>query len=320
MNHSMKWGSQQIESEWVIEGMFKRGTINMIAGDPGIGKSFLTLELASRVSRQGGRVLLLSAEDDIGDTIVPRLIAMNADRALIHKLDGFKQEDSELCLLDLGEDLEDLRACVLGIENLALIVFDPISAYMGERAARSTIAAREVLTRLNQIAIDAQCAIVCVTHLEKTKGGNAGTLLRTLDTDVLPAISSTVQIVHEHTRRNQRVVSMVKNDVGNIKLPRVFEIFGGTLNWYESIDDPSRNRFENGNLGFYNRTTKGDEACAFLMSTLASGPRPAREIQGQAKARRLSKNTIERAKKTMGVRSFRKQGVWYWLLGSNRHE
>jgi len=63
----------------------------MIAGDPGLGKSLLTLHIASTVSRGGnwpvdvgrsplGSVLIVSAEDDAADTIVPRLMAAGAVR------------------------------------------------------------------------------------------------------------------------------------------------------------------------------------------------------------------------------------------------
>ena len=62
----------------------------MIAGNPGLGKSQLTTFLAAQVTNGGrwpagegrapkGSVLMLSAEDDVGDTIRPRLEAAGAD-------------------------------------------------------------------------------------------------------------------------------------------------------------------------------------------------------------------------------------------------
>lgn len=320
MNHSMKWGSQRIESEWVIEGVYKRGTINLIAGDPGIGKSFLTLELAARVSHEGEQVLLLSAEDDPDDTIAPRCIAHDADTRNIRLFEGFLDAEGYTEPFHLGTDMDRFQRFVTCLRNVSLIIIDPISAYMSPAAARSDTVARAEVMRLKRLALETNCAILCVTHLEKRRKNDAGTMIRTLDTDVLPALSSTVQIVQEHTRHNQRVVSMVKNDVGDIKLPRVFEIFGGMVNWFETLDDPKRNNFENGNYGFYNRMTKGDEACAFLLRTLSGQPRPAAEIQAQARGQGFSKNTIERAKKTMGIRSFKKHNVWYWNLGLKRRE
>jgi RecA-family ATPase len=74
------------------------GKLSLLAGDPGLGKSFITLDMAARVSRgtpfpdccntpnPTGGVVLLSAEDDLADTIRPRLDAAGADVDRIHAL------------------------------------------------------------------------------------------------------------------------------------------------------------------------------------------------------------------------------------------
>ena len=71
--------------EWLWPDRIPLGKLTIIAGDPGLGKSLATLDIASRVS-QGepwpdqtdainpkGDAILLSAEDDLSDTIRPRL-------------------------------------------------------------------------------------------------------------------------------------------------------------------------------------------------------------------------------------------------------
>src|SRR5262249_39274892 len=74
---------------WLWPGRIARGKLSLIAGDPGLGKSVLTTALASVVSRgskwpdgtacEPGSVIFLSAEDDLADTIRPRLDAAGAD-------------------------------------------------------------------------------------------------------------------------------------------------------------------------------------------------------------------------------------------------
>ncbi len=71
--------------EWLWPGRLAIGKVTLLAGDPGLGKSLLMLDIAARVSRgvawpdapgfsqPAGGVVLLSAEDDIADTIRPRL-------------------------------------------------------------------------------------------------------------------------------------------------------------------------------------------------------------------------------------------------------
>ena len=71
--------------EWLWPGRLALGKISLLEGDPGLGKSTLTLEIAARLSTgrplPGGRILpptgslFLSAEDGVADTIVPRLMA-----------------------------------------------------------------------------------------------------------------------------------------------------------------------------------------------------------------------------------------------------
>ena len=75
--------------EWLWEGRIPLGKIAVLDGDPGLGKSAVTLDLAARVTTgspmpdgspgSNGGVLVLNAEDDEADTIVPRLAAMGRE-------------------------------------------------------------------------------------------------------------------------------------------------------------------------------------------------------------------------------------------------
>ncbi len=76
--------------EWLWPGRLARGKHTCIAGEPGTGKSQLTIAIAAAVSTAGkwpcgegsaplGNVIILSAEDGAADTIIPRLLAAGAD-------------------------------------------------------------------------------------------------------------------------------------------------------------------------------------------------------------------------------------------------
>src|SRR3954467_6889143 len=75
---------------WLWEPYLARGKLAVLDGDPGTGKSFVTIDLAARITRElemlGGKpaarpgaVLLLNAEDDATDTIQPRVVAAGCD-------------------------------------------------------------------------------------------------------------------------------------------------------------------------------------------------------------------------------------------------
>ena len=80
---------QPSEIRWLWPGRVPLGRITLLVGRPGEGKSFLTTDMAARVTTgtpwpdgsecPKGSVILISAEDDPGDTIRPRLDAHHAD-------------------------------------------------------------------------------------------------------------------------------------------------------------------------------------------------------------------------------------------------
>ena len=91
------------------------GKLALVDGDPGLGKSAMTLDLAARVSAgrlfpdgagcEAGGVVLLSAEDGLTDTIRPRLDAAGADTSRILALATVHDEDGHERLLSIPEDL-----------------------------------------------------------------------------------------------------------------------------------------------------------------------------------------------------------------------
>src|SRR5450631_839388 len=93
-----------IEHLW--PGVLYIGKPTLLVGDPGLGKSLVTADIAARVSKGThwplgaanagpGDVLMCSAEDDPGDTIVPRLMAAGADLKRIDFFDGVREETED---------------------------------------------------------------------------------------------------------------------------------------------------------------------------------------------------------------------------------
>jgi hypothetical protein len=81
--------------EWLWLGRLARGKHTCIAGEPGTGKSQLSISIIATVTTGGkwpcgegqaplGSAIILSAEDGAADTIVPRLIAAGADPHRVH--------------------------------------------------------------------------------------------------------------------------------------------------------------------------------------------------------------------------------------------
>ncbi len=132
------------EVDWLWPGRIPAGRITLLVGKPGEGKSFLTTDLAARVSTgtpwpdgspcHRGSVLLLSAEDDPGDTIRPRLDAHYADASRVHMLSAVRRRTTEGTLRDTVftlADVEALERTLAGIPDCRLVVIDPIGSYLG---------------------------------------------------------------------------------------------------------------------------------------------------------------------------------------------
>ena len=78
------------ELEWIWKPYIVRGNLNIIVGEGGVGKIYLTTGLSSAISRgekipfsndkfKVENVILQNAEDDIEATVLPRLLSNNAD-------------------------------------------------------------------------------------------------------------------------------------------------------------------------------------------------------------------------------------------------
>jgi AAA domain/Domain of unknown function (DUF3854) len=122
--------------EWLWERRIPLGKITVLDGDPDNGKSVLTTDLAARVTTgrpmpygfgktfpQAG-VVILSAEDGVGDTIRPRFDAAGGDPTKVIILGN---DDP----FGLPEDLPKLGRAIERV-GAKLVIVDPIMAFLGE--------------------------------------------------------------------------------------------------------------------------------------------------------------------------------------------
>ena len=125
--------------EWLWPGRLPLGKLAVLDGDPGLGKSALTLDLAARVSAglelpDGGRcgpagAVLLSAEDGLADTVRPRLDAAGADTERIVALSTVEDRSGAEMTISLTQDLGTVRWAI-GRIGAALVIIDPLMAFL----------------------------------------------------------------------------------------------------------------------------------------------------------------------------------------------
>ena len=115
-----------------------------------------------------GNVVLFTAEDDINDTIVPRLMAAGADLAPRAHLKMMREAGKQR-MFSLISDLEALRRKVVEIGDVRMIIIDPITAYLGIGKIDSFRATdvRAVLGPLKEFAAELRLSILGVMHFNK---------------------------------------------------------------------------------------------------------------------------------------------------------
>ncbi len=310
--------------QWLWPGRVPLGMLTLLVGDPGLGKSLLTVDLSAKVSRAGGNVLLLSAEDHKGATIRPRLEATDAVLDRVHHVEVRRDglEDG-IALPDDGAELHRLAT-----EHKAkLVIVDPLMAHLPESVnSWRDQSVRRALAPLHRLAQDLDCAVIVVAHLNKAKGGDA--LHRTGGSIGIPAaVRSALLLARdpedpEPERGTQRVLAHVKCNVGaqaetlaceietvllddQAEAPRLKVVGTSSISAADLLDMPTEEM-----------RTERDDAIEFLSAELADGPRPAKEIKDAASAANIHERTLKRAKSDLGIQSTKDglNGGWRWRL------
>jgi hypothetical protein len=314
--------------DWLWPKRVPLGAITVIAGEPGLGKSLLTLHLAARLSRgefgTDANSLLLTAEDQREQTVLPRLIAASAEleRVAVPVRPG----DGLDLPLRIPTDIELIRALVVE-RDVRLLVVDPFSAHLpGSVNGNSDKSVRGALAPLAALAEEYNLAVVLVAHLNKGEGADA--LRRIGGSIALPAAARSVLLLTrdpddpEDVRGSLRVLAQVKSNLGPIQPSLAYRIETRTI---DGLDEPVARMHELG----YSRYTgeellalnepavrlKRDEAREYLRAQLANGVKPVSELCSGASELGISTTTLNRAKRDLGVESVKLGFVgWGWEL------
>jgi len=151
-----------------------------------LGKSQITCAIAAAITNGGpwpnneghatqGSVLMLSAEDDVADTIRPRLEAAGADVSRVHMLEAVRTNEGGRRGLDLSRDIAQLEKALAQVPDTQAIIIDPLSAYMGKiDSHRATDVRFGVLAPLQDLAQRARVRHRRNTPDQKRRHGSAG--------------------------------------------------------------------------------------------------------------------------------------------------
>ena len=318
------------EVEWLWDDRIPRGKITILDGDPGLGKSTVTLDVAARISTGrpmpdgtpgvSGSVLLCSYEDDAGDTIRPRLEAAGADLTRIHILTVDSGDECDR-LVELPGDLSLLEDAIVQ-RNVVLVVIDPLMAALsGSVDSHRDQDVRRVLSPLSKIAERTGAAVVLVRHLNKGGGnGTSATYRGGGSIGIIGAARSGLLVARDPEDPDRRVLAPVKSNnaapAAALGFRTIATDLGVAIEWL-GTSSCSADELLAMPTGREERSAC-DEAMAFLRDYLDASPRPASDVWKASKAQRIAEPTLKRAKSALGIKAtkqgFGKGSEWVWSL------
>jgi hypothetical protein len=306
--------------------------LTVFDGDPGLGKSTVLLDLAARLSQgmpmpdgTGGMraaVTLLTAEDNLADTVRPRLQAAGADLTRIHALASLTDSKNVSRPPVIPLDLPILLR-VLEQTASRLLILDPFVAFLGGNVdSCKDQDIRRCLHRLAEVAEHTGCAIILLRHLAKARGGNV--LYRgTGSIGIIGAARSGLLVARDPESERNRILAVTKSNLADTPPALRFAleptdagacrvawsgpcalVAGDLLVPAPAAEDHDRL----------------EEATDFLKHILEDGPLPADECLRRAWGLRISEKTLRRAKIRLHIKSVREShgpsGRWLWTLPS----
>jgi hypothetical protein len=336
--------------DWLWPGRIPFGKVTLLVGDPGLGKSLIALDVAARVTRATawpdqqsasfhplapaatpdslhtlqnpdspisalsapGSALILSATDDLADTIRPRLDAAGADPARVFLLPS---------ITDLRHDLDQLKAAVDRAPNCRLLILDPVNAFVGPNDSHFQIVLRRTLGPLTNLARKKRIAVLAIAHLRKTHGAAiyraAGSM------GFVAAARAVWTVCRDPHSPDRNLLLPLKHNLTAAACGLAFTTVpqppsgAPAIAWdptpitvptEQALAPPPKPRAP---------APERSAARTWLRETLAKGPRPAKELIDEGESRGFLRRTLRRAFHELDGH-VAKHGLlkgWWWSLG-----
>lgn len=319
---------------WLWNGWVAGGKFHLLGGVAGTGKTTISLALVSSITTGGrfpdgskapkGNVLVWTGEDDVCDTLTPRLMAMGADLDKVHFIQGIKTGNDERPF-EPSSDMPFLKDAIEKIGDVKVLIIDPIvSVVKGDSHKNAEV--RKDLTPLVQMAEDLGFAIIGITHFSKGTSGREP-IERITGSLAFGAVARVVLVASKSKNEDGddiRIFLRAKSNIGideggfEYSLEPVTTDNGietSRVLWGSLIEGSAREL-----LGEAEEESDGGgiKGCMSLITDLlAYGEVSAKQMEKDCIGAGYANATIRRAKKRLGVDSRKRgmgsKGVWVWI-------
>jgi len=314
------------KAEWAWEheghGRIPVGSLSLVTGGEGVGKSSFGIWLAAQITRGAlpgaywdtpRRVLYVAVKDSWECTLVPRLMAAGADLSKVGRVAMVEAYDQETTM-SLPADNADLEGAIANT-GAALVVIDPLMSLPGDGISASR--SREVRRMLDPIVAIASrtgCVVLGIAH--HSKGSRTDPIMAVSESKAFTDVPHSVFAFARDKENGCRVISQTKNsfslDAASLPslryniVPATIPLPGGEVTETDlfelqgvserSVADLSRDAFA------VDDVDDCTEAETWLESYLQMNPNAAlAEAKREAHKGGIAERTLKRASKTLGV-------------------
>jgi AAA domain len=273
-----------------------------------------------------GSTLILAAEDDVCDTLSPRLHAVGADMSRIFTIRSVRDDNLARRTFNLQADLVRLETEIEKRGDVRLVVIDPVSSYLGRVDSHRNAEVRAVLEPLGEMAARMRVAVICNNHFSKN-GGNANS--RIIGSVAFVNQARAAFIVTPDAEHEGRMLLMPsKMNIAPMRHGLAYRIESCWINGDDGEILTSRIAWESAPVtisadealaalagGDEAKTAKA-EAMDFLSCVLGPGPKTAGAIQQEARGAGITAKSLRSAREAMGIKPTKTgfDGGWVWSL------
>ena len=305
---------EHLQTDWAWRAWLPKHSMTVLDGEPGLGKTTITFQLAARMSigspmpplvsdtdvRDRRGVLIFSAEDDPSRTIRPRLQAAGADLSRIRIVEGAGTDELDE-FVNLKLHLPEIEAA-LEEYDIGLIIFDPIGAYSGDINLNSDPEVRQLLQPIKLLLERHDTALLFIRHLNKDERKSA--INRgTGSTAIIAAMRCAWIVGRDPNNTSQFVLACSKNNFSRHPRSMTYQLAdaGGVpvVNWVGETEMTANEITGDQQRG----KTKVDECTEWLKMMLSAGRVKSDVLEAQSRKAGFSKATYKRARGLAEVKS-----------------
>lgn len=315
--------------DWLWPDRIPMSMLTVLAGDPDQGKGLVTIDLTATLTTGKAfpdcpnphdplDVAMLFCEDPAAPVVRPRLDAAGAD---IEHVD-FIDSNIDGRLFSLDRDASALEEYVIAHPDVKLIIIDPVSSFLGSAKMEKEQEIRKIFAPLARIAEQYEVAIVLVMHHNKRSDVSA--LHKVMGAVAMTGVARVAWLcVTDPENPSNHFFLCTKMNIGRRPQNLQYRTVGrrvaineyvsaevGCIEWGGPIEMTAEDALSPDGI---RSSVKFDSAVKWLQEYLEF-PFPAVDVLKAASEADISKKTLYRAKKKLGVISTRENDVWLWSL------